>query len=270
MLSVCSGRPRATIGKPRKGRCGSVAFGGVAGSTSSLVRQPQKQTQSLLAVPRRCGECGLSLRAFEGALHRCSDALEWPFGGEATASRDCASSSSSGCRVVRLGALAVKEGKTSPASETFEALWDFIHEDLSHGFHRPDAGSVAAGSSAVLLALRGRQVAGLIWLERIAKATLVAADGVAEEGAAMPPKAAEVPASLGVVLIWVRRTERRKGLASAMLDAARGCLASIGAPPVPVEQVAFSQTTDMGSLFARRYIGQAHQGAVLQYTPVCM
>jgi len=305
MLSVAR-RPRTTIGKPTGGRCTSRSAAAAASTTAKAqplqlgTKRPQK-TQTLLAVARRCRDCGLSLGALEGALHRCADALVWSFGGEALAIPTEGRGPAVDCRIVKLGAPASTPG--SAAGEAFGTLWDFVRTDMSHGFEQP---STAAGTAAaVLLALRGRQVLGLLWVERITNAEILhiaeedaigapaASSAIATAGAGSlvskasdvlsaagdvtvndSPKAMASPvavrATLGVALVWVRRTERRKGLATAMLDAARGCMAGLGSPPIPLTEVAFSQTTDMGSRLAKSYIGASHSGGVLMYSPSCV
>ncbi|XXQ32075.1 N-acetyltransferase ESCO zinc-finger domain-containing protein [Plasmodiophora brassicae] len=68
---------------------------------------------------------------------------------------------------------------------------------------------------------------------------------------AAPSERNAVPARLGVDVIWVHGRQRRKKLASWLLDTARQHL-TFGLP-VPVAQVAFSQPTEAGAAFARSY-----------------
>lgn len=267
MLSVCS-RPRTKISKSNSkvsGRPGasSVVYGGKAAT------HRQAQIQTLLAVPRRCRECGEDLRALEGVLHRCVEGLDWPFGGHSVMKEGEASQSSAsfpgGCRVVRLPASAIDAASRSKPAAAFETLWDFVRGDLSHGFQLPQSKSLASGQCAVLLALRGRQVQGMICVERIANATIEKVSVVGEGG----ENAITVAASLGISLVWVRKTERKKGLASAMIVAARHLLANIGEPPIPLNRLAFSQTTDMGTLFAQSVLGP-NSRAIPIFVPACM
>lgn len=240
-------------------------------ATQTPVRKGQKQ--AILAVARRCRDCGARLGVIEGALHRCTAALEWPFAVEALAGRwpGASAGGTGSCRVVRLvGSCLV----SSPsAREHFAALWTFVRRDLSHGIDLPEASALAAGASAVILGLRGREVAGLLWAERPA-----AAAGLVEiEGEGSKERTSEEPAStaagsqrcarLGVALIWVRKAERRRGLATALVDAARCHLAGLGEPPVPSEEVAFSQPTDLGRAFAGHYTRPACGGKILVYRP---
>eukprot|EP00913_Durusdinium_trenchii_P021852 g20533.t1 len=62
------------------------------------------------------------------------------------------------------------------------------------------------------------------------------------------PKRCAAPPSLGVALVWVRRRERRRGLATALVD----CLRRLNGGAT----VAFSQPTDLGFAFATRYSRQ--------------
>merc|ERR1711879_800940 len=67
--------------------------------------------------------------------------------------------------------------------------------------------------------------------------------------------------SIGVEVIWVRKSARRRGLATVLVDAARESTAKFGEKPLPRNAVAFSQPTDMGSAFARGYsLGPAFDG----------
>jgi len=91
---------------------------------------------------------------------------------------------------------------------------------------------------------------------------------------------------LGIAVVWVRRSERRRGLATSMVEAARhlaagaapGCkraaeLTWAAAPKVATAlPVAFSQPTDLGMAFASSYTTSFVQAAaeapgVLVYTP---
>ena len=62
------------------------------------------------------------------------------------------------------------------------------------------------------------------------------------------------PALCGVTLIWVAARDRRRGLATALLDAARTHYAA--AFEVPVERLAFSQPTELGRRLAASYTGR--------------
>mmetsp|Transcript_44545 Transcript_44545/g.92789 ORF Transcript_44545/g.92789 Transcript_44545/m.92789 type:complete len:277 (+) Transcript_44545:57-887(+) len=248
---------------------------GQSGQRRQAAKTPaiKAQRQCVLAVARRCRDCGVRLGAVEGALHRCTAALEWPFAVEALAGPwPGANAGGAGlCRVVRLAGSCLVSSAT--AREQFDALWTFVRKDLSHGIDLPEAGALAAGASAVLLGLRGREVTGLLWAERPAAAAgLLEIEGNGSEERNSEEPAATIAASrecarLGVALIWVRKAERRRGLATALVDAARCHLAGLGAPHVPPEQVAFSQPTDLGRLFAGHYSRAARAGKILIYRP---
>lgn len=60
---------------------------------------------------------------------------------------------------------------------------------------------------------------------------------------------------LGVAQVWVRPDARRRGLATALLDAARAH--AVYAYVVPPEALAFSQPTAAGAAFARAYLRRA-------------
>lgn len=199
-------------------------------------------------------------------------ALEWPFTAETVtrAGVRAGVGGASGCRIVRLGT-----GLLAPAASVqFEALWDFIRGDMSHGLDPPATKNVATGTSIVLLSLRKHEVVGLLWAEPIMRAQLVNTEHMMTDETTMPDFTEElvenktVRAALGICLIWVKRSERRKGLATALVEAARRDAAELGAHPVPVEQVAFSQLTSLGFTFARQYLRATHKGQILIYNPM--
>lgn len=78
-------------------------------------------------------------------------------------------------------------------------------------------------------------------------------DNVQELGRAIMCSKTEVPAVCGVRGIWVSRTERRKGIASHLLDAMRKTFC-VGVT-LETSQCAFSQPTPAGEAFAARYCG---------------
>uniref|UniRef100_A0A7R9ZX41 N-acetyltransferase ESCO acetyl-transferase domain-containing protein n=1 Tax=Pyrodinium bahamense TaxID=73915 RepID=A0A7R9ZX41_9DINO len=260
--------------RPRTVFCSKAAV--VRRECQRPARQSQKQPQqALLAVARCCRECGARLGALEGALHHCTLSLEWPHTGATEAvggpwlGAGVGAGGATVCRLVRLGS-----GLLAPAARAqFGALWDFVRGDLSHGLDQPAPERVAAGAAAVLLGLRGRKVVGLLWAERLEAGQLVecvsegTACGGALQGAALGRRSPSARAALGVVLVWVRRSERRRGLATAMVDAMCRYAAGPGCRPVPREAVAFSQPTDMGLAFARSYSDTIHGGGVLVYHP---
>mmetsp|Transcript_29574 Transcript_29574/g.92328 ORF Transcript_29574/g.92328 Transcript_29574/m.92328 type:complete len:271 (-) Transcript_29574:46-858(-) len=235
-----------------------------------------KPQQTLLAIARRCRECGEQLGALEGALHSCTMSLEWPHGGaeslaELWPGAGAGAGGTAACRLLRLGSGLL----AAAASARFAALWDFIRGDLSHGLDPPSPERVAAGAATVFLGLRGREVVGLIWAESIGMLQRVeclpggpSCESVASLGAGSSPDrrpGQAARAAIGVVLIWVRRSERRRGLATALVEAVRRHAAGPGGRSVPREAVAFSQPTDLGLEFARGYAGAAHGGQVRVY-----
>lgn len=221
----------------------------------------------MLAVAHTCRECGARLDRLEALVHHCAAALEWPYGGDAVAGPWAgaarAAISSGACRIVRLSAQLLA---SRSASSRFGELWDYVRSDLSHGLDPPAPSAAAAGECAMLLALRGREVVGLLWAERATSAALLEADEADSHGGATET-APQVPVQLGVALVWVRRSERRRGLATAMLDAARSCMAPFGAAVVSKAAVAFSQPTSMGAALACGYSGAYHAKRVPVYCP---
>eukprot|EP00933_Yihiella_yeosuensis_P039517 TRINITY_DN33581_c0_g1_i1.p1 TRINITY_DN33581_c0_g1~~TRINITY_DN33581_c0_g1_i1.p1 ORF type:complete len:353 (+),score=80.43 TRINITY_DN33581_c0_g1_i1:44-1102(+) len=284
------------------------------------------EKQKQLAVARQCRDCGQRLSAVEDSLHFCTAALEWPFPADAVAgawtgarlSGSPSSGSNTGgrCRIVALGASALRKGTTACAR--LEELWRFVQEgDLSHSLDLPSAEAVATKTAWLLLALRGREVVGLVSTERllsdqIKEHRICNAPGLAdlestaaEAEETFPPAAATPPGSttrpldaeetppplpisdidrpakrqrtndakmlLGIALVWVRRSERRRGLATSLVDAARllaeeGC--SFGSVPSKFSvSVAFSQPTNLGIAFARQYEASRSRDEVLLYEP---
>jgi len=209
------------------------------------------QPQRLLAVARSCRDCGLRLSALEDALHQCSKTFDWPFPAETL----CNASAASGqCRLVRLGANALRGTAQSRLTE----LWETIREiDLSHSLELPTAERLANQSAWLLMALKGREVLGLLSAERIRPDTSTFFDSLesmsesqesdisAMEGDIQPPK---VKTTLGVAVVWVRRRERRRGLATSLVN----CLRRLNMGG----SVAFSQPTDLGFSFASSYSKQ--------------
>jgi len=189
-------------------------------------------------------------------------------------------------------------------------LWEHVREgDLSHSLEPPSCEAIAAGTAWLLLVLKGKEVIGLLSAERLSHATQLAAAGswtpppVAVQKASsaqdwksslhprvclkdVVPAAAEVAevrtpsprarrasrnkAALGVALIWVRRSERRRGFARALVDATRkiAALGSPGSVDIRASEVAFSQPTDLGLAFASSYVACPKQAAApLIYEP---
>lgn len=203
----------------------------------------------------------MRLGALEGALHTCSAALEWPFAAHTVGGPWKGSTVTSGaCRIVRLGSGILQDA----ARSHFRDLWEFIRGDLSHGLDPPALEAVSGGQSMLLLGLRGREIVGLIWAKPTRTAQLCATNATLDD----IQRTAGVRTTIGVEIIWVRRSERRRGVATALVDAVREQAASFGGLPVPREAVAFSQPTEMGSSFAGSYSKSASRnGRVLVYQP---
>eukprot|EP00474_Spongospora_subterranea_P002846 CRZ03304.1 hypothetical protein [Spongospora subterranea] len=69
------------------------------------------------------------------------------------------------------------------------------------------------------------------------------------------------PVRVGIDLIWVLSSHRRKGIGSSLLDAIREHFAY--GLPIQYKEVAFSQPTQPGARFARKYI---HPNPLLVYS----
>lgn len=224
-----------------------------------------KQHQALLAFARRCVECGEHLGPMEASLHECALMLDWPFGGDEV-------SASNGCRVLRLGAArpVTPAAQHLPlrAQSRFDDIWEFVRNDVSHGLEPPTDEALASGRAFILLALQGRRVVGLVSAERLTPNQKVQCmpdedvSGLALVEPGVHLHGRPQIAALGISLIWVRRSDRRKGLARAMVDAARKISTLPGQVMASTDEVAFSQPTNLGFAFAKRYSGQA-----LVYTP---
>ncbi|CAK9059428.1 unnamed protein product [Durusdinium trenchii] len=288
MLSTSSRKkPRASIHKAVRG---------------GLVEE-KKASQRLLAVTRVCRDCGVRLSPLEDALHHCAVSFDWPFPVETLST---SSSSLGPCRLVRLKANQLRGAARKQLTE----LWEVVRDrELSHSLELPSIEALASQSAWLLLALKGREVLGMLSAERItteivepetptcykrprnAKTSdqeIVEAKMAGHEGrrslvpsifadenhelreAPAPssaltvtpkkaPKRCAAPPSLGVALVWVRRRERRRGLATALVD----CLRRLNGGAT----VAFSQPTDLGFAFATRYSRQQRFDSPMVYDP---
>lgn len=234
--------------------------------------------QQQLAVSRICRDCGLRLTALEDALHFCSTAFEWPFGAEVASAtmnnvRLSNSSASSSSRIVRMSANAFREGSSCAAR--LNELWHHIQDgDLSHSLALPSATDIASGRCSLFLSLRGKEVLGLLSAEHCSLSQVsrhrissrAEALGAKEEsianisGCGVDPTLAN-ESLLGIALIWVRRSERRRGVATSLLDAARQ------ASGVSRDNVAFSQPTELGFSFATAYEASGVKNDILVYEP---
>lgn len=171
----------------------------------SAVSKPQR----LLAVARSCRDCGLRLSALEGALHQCSTALDWSFPTETVGI------GASGCRVVRLGAHHLRGAALIRLTEIWETIQD---TDLAHPFDLPSPEQLANQSAYLLLALKGREVLALLSAERIGAVACPEGKTKQKSTESAFDSAQRAPVSLGVAVVWVRRRERRRGLATSMVD----------------------------------------------------
>ena len=115
----------------------------------------------------------------------------------------------------------------------------------------------------VFLYLAGDKCIGLCLAERIHNASTVvafdkhdASGHNASIGANSSSISAEImreAALLGISRIWTSKSHRRKGIASALLECARGNF--FYGIEVPKEMVAFSQPTESGGRLAERWFG---------------
>ena len=73
-------------------------------------------------------------------------------------------------------------------------------------------------------------------------------------GATFRVASVNYPATLGVLQVWTHTSHRRQGVASALLNTARG--RAVFGQVVPKEEVAFSQPTSAGHAFASAFAGR--------------
>ncbi|MCJ1282862.1 N-acetyltransferase O1 (Establishment of cohesion protein 1) [Xylographa opegraphella] len=116
----------------------------------------------------------------------------------------------------------------------------------------------------VFLYLAGDKCIGLCLAERIHNASKVIASeehDASEHSASVGVKSSSIStetardaALLGISRIWTSKSHRRKGIASALLDCARGNF--FYGIEVPKEMVAFSQPTESGGRLAQRWFGE--------------
>lgn len=249
---------------PKKARV--LAWSGVAGFTQNPLVTDQttrlghrkkaelKMSQALLAVKRRCRDCGVYLGAVESALHCCTVALRWSFPIEEVCVREGESINTESGRSVRISRLCFS---TPSIQKRFEELWDFVQSEMSHSLVRPSVGDVASGTHIVLLALQSREVVGLVVAKYLDMSTPVDIFRHRDEAPATRLSSGN---KLGIMLVWVRAAERRKGIARGLMNAIRRVGAGLGAPPLPLSAVAFSQPTTMGFVFASHYVGNGCEG----------
>jgi N-acetyltransferase len=113
----------------------------------------------------------------------------------------------------------------------------------------------------MVLYLMGEKCVGLCLAERISHASKVV--GAENDTSANMPAARSSsiltgpstdPAILGISRIWTSTSHREKGIATALLDCARGHF--FYGVEVPKDMVAFSQPTESGGRLAERWFGQ--------------
>lgn len=208
-------------------------------------------------------------------MHCCTVALQWPFGVTVITGLLGGGTRSPGYRIVRVAGSDV----TGPsASSRFEELWSFVAKDVSHSLGSPLPEELASGSHAVLLCFSGRQIVGVLWIERLeddVKLSEVTALGCKSVEAGpdlherqLSKQVSNRKARLGVRLIWVHRPSRKKNLAASLVDAARMYAGGLGGISLPAEEVAFSQPTEQGLAFATRYTKAAcGKPCALVYAP---
>ena len=113
----------------------------------------------------------------------------------------------------------------------------------------------------VFLYLAGDKCIGLCLAERIHNASRVIAsekqdspEHHALKSSSISTETAREAALLGISRIWTSKSYRRKGIASALLDCARGNF--FYGIEVPKEMVAFSQPTESGGRLAEQWFGE--------------
>ena len=127
----------------------------------------------------------------------------------------------------------------------------------------------------LLVYVDGNKCTGLCLAERIAKAYRVEPISSMQSEPSRPSYQmhfsssisvahAEVPALVGISRIWTSRQHRRKGIASALLQAAR-CNFLFGME-IPKASVAFSQPSESGGALARAWYGENDRWLVYRET----
>ncbi|MCJ1387945.1 N-acetyltransferase O1 (Establishment of cohesion protein 1) [Xylographa bjoerkii] len=112
----------------------------------------------------------------------------------------------------------------------------------------------------VFLYLAGDKCIGLCLAERIHSASKVVTPGlkdsseVCAKSSSISTETARDAALLGISRIWTSKSHRRKGIASALMDCARGNF--FYGIEVPKEMVAFSQPTESGGQLAEQWFGE--------------
>jgi N-acetyltransferase len=128
---------------------------------------------------------------------------------------------------------------------------------LPPGWLLPTTGGDDVASSpsrlhALLLVSAAGRVDGACFAERLGAARRV--QPATQPGGVIRAARRREAAAAGVRAVWVAPGARRRGAASALLDAARGALGAAGAP-LPHHLLAFSQPTQAGRALAERYVG---------------
>lgn len=162
-------------------------------------------------------------------------------------------SDAAGGRVVHFGPAAAT-GKRWPAAVT--QLLSQAEADLGAA-----PGWLAASPAAHALVFEcgmTKRCAGLALVECLASGTRVARAAAGEATTASASAAAAPPppkprAALGARAVWVAPSHRRRGVASALLDAGR--LAASPLASIPRAALAFSAPTDAGAALAGAYGG---------------
>jgi len=238
--------------------------------SSGIIRSKPltSQKQTLLAVARQCRDCGERLEGIEGAFHQCRKSLHWPFGSTAIDGLSRIEKTGNTFRVARLASGDL----TGPsASARFDELWSFVLNDLSHSLGAPSPASLGNRSDTLLICLRGREVMAMLWAELLSDGTDIREATIESRSCSASQKRLVVGRRglLGVRLIWVHRSCRKKGLATSLVDALRLHAGGLGGSPIPAQEVAFSEPTEQGLAFATRYAQSNCVGdCALIYTPL--
>jgi|Transcript_56123 hypothetical protein len=222
------------------------------------------QKQTFLAVARYCRDCGERLEAIEGALHQCRKSLHWPFGSTAVDGWKTTEKIGSSFRIARLGSGDLAGLR---ASARFDELWTFISNDLSHSLGAPSPASLGNRNDTLLICLRGREVMAMLWGELLSEGTSIR-EAAMEGQHSQKRLIVGRRGLLGVRLIWVHKSCRKKGLATSLVDSLRMHAGGLGGKPIPADEVAFSEPTEQGLAFANRYAYSKSVGdSALIYTP---
>ncbi len=126
--------------------------------------------------------------------------------------------------------------------KTLEHIWSVVNEDVKHCLQLPHH-MTHHSDSKVMAYISQDWIVGVIWIHPIT----IGHETVSNSNMQVMGVNTSLswPCMLGVELIWVRKQNRRKGIAMLLLDSA--------AMHVDPSQVAFSQSTESGSKLAESF-----------------